>query len=430
MGARRAKGNVAIILAISIASVFLVGGGIFASGIAAISKGTGDLPSGTSGGSSGGYSNSGACYLGDQYFTDPADEITAAYARDKLNIPSSVSDEKIQKLIDNIRAAGYNPALALATWKKESSFGTDENNVSDSYGRKEMGVTNNCKGGFDNQITCYIQRMEWVKNNDGPYGNRPEGKPLMVHWIDIYTPASDNRNNVKSDRSIICNVLKAVVPNQTEEASSINMGVIKGNSIIIDPGHGNKGGSLENRGFIGEQTEAGHNWEISVKVMNILKEKGYDVALTKSSAADNPELPARVRFANNNNAKAFISIHSNASESHRGNGVLGIVYCNHSGVKSNGEVDYQSDSTCPKSPQVISSMALSKNVVKSIMNSFSYLNDQYWGGDPGVLVGLKMPGIIIEMFYHDNQNDLNIYNNQQDKMAQAIAEGIINTMSK
>lgn len=155
-----------------------------------------------------------SCYLQDKYFKDPVDGLDAATARSKLNIPSSVPDDKISYVINTVRTAGYNPALALATWKKESSFGTDTGNKSDSNGRFEFGYDLDGWGGINKQVEGYIKTVNDAYNNQGSYGDRPSNVPIQVHWINTYTPASDTRNNVPEDRKILCSVLTPLVADQ------------------------------------------------------------------------------------------------------------------------------------------------------------------------------------------------------------------------
>lgn len=166
------------------------------------------------------YFGASACYLKDEYFTDKATNITVSSTRSSLGIPASVPDSKIQKVIDETRAAGFNPALSLATWKKESSFGTDPNNKSDSSGKYEMGYIKDGWGGIDKQLEGLLSTFRRTLNNEDSYGNRPEGKPMMLHWIDIYTPSSDKRNNVPEDRKIICIVLTKLVSSQISQGDN------------------------------------------------------------------------------------------------------------------------------------------------------------------------------------------------------------------
>lgn len=219
-------------IVISLVFFFLAMGASWGIAMAAKKKFTGETPN-----MQGCYSGS-SCYLKDEFFagTNLATHITPQSARQAIGIPSSVPDEKIAKVINQTRAKGFNPALALAVWKKESSFGTDPNNRSDGNGRYEFGYILDGWGGIDKQLEGFLSTIERTKNNEGSYGNRPAGKPMMVHWIGIYTPASDKRNDVQEDRGIICSVLTALIPDQVVQEGENITNCSNGSGALVTAG--------------------------------------------------------------------------------------------------------------------------------------------------------------------------------------------------
>lgn len=81
-------------------------------------------------------------------------------------------------------------------------------------------------------------------------------------------------------------------------------------TIVIDPGHGG-----EDPGAIGKYgtKEKDINLSISKKVVQKLREKGFNALITREDDIFIP-LVKRTKFANDNKADIFISIHCNASE--------------------------------------------------------------------------------------------------------------------
>lgn len=203
-------------------------------------------------------------------------------------------------------------------------------------------------------------------------------------------------------------------------AADFSSTITAGNGdVVLDPGHGNN----DDRGFIGDKTEAGNNFDIAVKTKNILEGKGVKVVITKANAEADPTLPERVSMANASNASVFVSLHSNSSG---GPGPIGIVYC---AGPANGQVDYQAAS-CATTQVGLQSRQLSKNIVNNITSTLGLSNARFWGGDLGVLTGLKMPATLIEMFAHDQQSDINKVSGKEDQLANAIASGILSSLGK
>lgn len=146
------------------------------------------------------------CYMPNQFWTSPSSsEIpNAQTVLNKLgNRSPKPSASDVDLILQKVRAAGVNPAVSIATWGKEQNFG----NRDYAFGAKTS--TN-----FENQLDMHIKTLTDARDNIGNYGNRPADKPIQVWWIDIYTPASDKRNDVTEDRTIFFTFLKQLVPNQ------------------------------------------------------------------------------------------------------------------------------------------------------------------------------------------------------------------------
>ena len=198
--------------------------------------------------------------------------------------------------------------------------------------------------------------------------------------------------------------------------------IMYANLIVIDPGHGSGKNSFA-KAIDGINNEGDHNWLIATKVKQNLQNQGYNVLLTKDSARADPALPERVQFANSKNAALFVSLHSN---SNGGPGPIGIIYCP---GPADGKVNYNLDS-CANDANAKHGRDISRSIVGRIVSNLGLSNPRYWGGDLGVLGGLKMPGALIEMFAHDQTSDLDKINGKEDALAKSISDGITQIVKK
>ncbi len=196
--------------------------------------------------------------------------------------------------------------------------------------------------------------------------------------------------------------------------------------VVLDPGHG----SGDNK-FLKKTNEADnegdHSWNMAQLVKAKLEKKGYVVYLTKDSASANPTLADRVKFANQKSPDIFVSLHSNAKG---GEGAVGIVYCRHSGVvDGDNEVNYKDDSFCSASQKTDNEKKLSRKIVSELKKNLG-LSERYWGSDLGVLDGQNAPAVLIEMFAHDEEKDLNKISGKDYLLASSIADGIAAYLSE
>lgn len=151
-------------------------------------------------------SNFNKCYMPDEFWTSASNqEIPDANAvLEKLSKRSiKPTENDIDLLLAETRRAGVNPAVAIATWGKEQNF--DKRNFAFGAGSSDS---------FGQQLSKHIKTLTDARDNKGYYNDRPSDVPIQVWWIDIYTPASDERNDISSDRGIFFTFLKMLVPNQ------------------------------------------------------------------------------------------------------------------------------------------------------------------------------------------------------------------------
>lgn len=196
---------------------------------------------------------------------------------------------------------------------------------------------------------------------------------------------------------------------------------INGKTIVIDPGHNSNYNSFK-YAIDGINNEGDHNWLIATKLKNILDSQGFKVLLTKNSANENPSLSERANFANKNKANFYISIHSNDSG---GPGAMGLIWCS-SATPPSYDPDVKAVSTIGQQ-----SRSASRHITAKIQAVFKFSDTPYFGcGNLGTLRGLKMPGMVVEMFAHDERSDLEKVKGHNDLMAQVIAGGISEVMKK
>jgi N-acetylmuramoyl-L-alanine amidase len=94
--------------------------------------------------------------------------------------------------------------------------------------------------------------------------------------------------------------------------------------IVLDPGH-----SDYTHEFPGGYREGVLARKAALKAKEMLEQQGHKVLLTRTRANENPSLTTRGCLAVNNNAKIFVSIHTNAAtgkEQTNSSGVYGIFY--------------------------------------------------------------------------------------------------------
>ena len=201
--------------------------------------------------------------------------------------------------------------------------------------------------------------------------------------------------------------------------------------ICVDPGHPNSFNSgLEP---VNGTTETRINWQVALKLESILKEKGFDVLLTRSEELQPVENKDRALMANSAGAALCVHLHC---ESSPGSGFT-LYYPDRQGV-----FDYKDDPDNgfkgPSSRVIEESLVLALAVQKGMQEKLSgSLADLGVKGDSATKVGSnqgaltfsifsKIPTLTIEMAVLTDKHDAAFIKSEegQEKMAQAIAAGI------
>lgn len=175
--------------------------------------------------------------------------------------------------------------------------------------------------------------------------------------------------------------------------------------IFIDPGHGGKDEGAKSttgpRCF-----EKSFNLTTALQLEKYLKEAGYETVLTRG---DDTFIPLRIRssFANGNRADLFVSVHYNASESAKAEGIE--VYYFESGDQ-----------------REIKSKKLAQSVMNRLILNTKSKGRGVKGGNLAVLRETKMPAILVEGGFMTNANELAKIKDPEymRKVAQSIAQGV------
>lgn len=172
-------------------------------------------------------------------------------------------------------------------------------------------------------------------------------------------------------------------------------------TIVIDPGHGGSdwGATYEGR------KEKDDNLNLALAVGRILENNGINVEYTRTDDVYNTPLE-KAMMGNNAGADFFISFHRNATGvPQKSTGIETLVY-NDSGIKAE----------------------MARNINRELAN-LGFLNrGVIERPNLVVLKRTKMPALLIETGFIDNEKDNEKFDAQFNEIAAAIAEGILETL--
>lgn len=172
-------------------------------------------------------------------------------------------------------------------------------------------------------------------------------------------------------------------------------------TIVIDPGHGGSdwGAAYEGR------KEKDDNLNLALAVGRILENNGINVEYTRTDDVYNTPLE-KAMMGNNAGADFFISFHRNATGvPQKSTGIETLVY-DDSGIK----------------------VEMARNINRELAN-LGFLNrGVIERPNLVVLKRTKMPALLIEAGFIDNEKDNEKFDAQFNEIAAAIAEGILETL--
>lgn len=171
--------------------------------------------------------------------------------------------------------------------------------------------------------------------------------------------------------------------------------------IALDAGHGGSDPGAVYK----DRREKDDTLDLTLAVGDILKKNGIDVYYTRTT--DEYETPfKKATDANNSGANLFVSIHRNSSENpNQYSGVEALVY---------------------------SDTGLKAEVARNINNQLEDAGFKNLGVDERknlvVLKRTKMPAVLVEAGFINNDKDNYLFDEEFDSIAQAIADGILESI--
>ena len=194
-----------------------------------------------------------------------------------------------------------------------------------------------------------------------------------------------------------------------EDMENVDMSMLAGHSIVIDPGHGGiDSGASRNNVIEKEITLA-----ISNKLADVLQSHGANVIFTRESDIDyytrgkggkRKDLVTRIEMMETSGAELFISVHCNAYRD---------------ASLSGGQVFY--------SPKFAQNKLLAERIQQVLME-LSPGNKRQAKEDKHILIlnGNKIPGVLIETGYLTNPKEATLLsdNDYQRKLVEQIAKAL------
>jgi len=173
-------------------------------------------------------------------------------------------------------------------------------------------------------------------------------------------------------------------------------------TIVIDPGHGgNDFGAV-----FGGRRESDDVLRLSLAVRNLLQAQGQRVIMTRTSDVF-VTLGERSEISNRNNADLFVSIHRNASVKTSANGVDNFVFT----TAPDNTVQYAFD-------------VLDEVVDAGVQNNRGVMRSNF-----AVLRNTHAPSMLLEMGFITNVRDNQLFDQNFNAYASAIARGIMNALN-
>jgi N-acetylmuramoyl-L-alanine amidase len=211
-------------------------------------------------------------------------------------------------------------------------------------------------------------------------------------------------------------------------------------TVVLDPGHGGKDpGAVGPRGL----TEKEVNLDIAKRLRRLLRTANIRTVLTRDRDVF-VSLEERTAIANINNADLFISIHANASRHRRVSGVetyfLNATADEHIlkvAARENNipvakmtlleKILFDLGATDNATRSIPLANTVQASMVRSLSRRYGRVNNL--GAKPGpfyVLVGAKMPAVLIESAFLSNPRDEKKLRNKayRQRIAEAIFQGI------
>lgn len=171
--------------------------------------------------------------------------------------------------------------------------------------------------------------------------------------------------------------------------------------VILDAGHG----GADPGAVWGDRQEKEDNLRLALAVGQILSRAGVEVLYTRINDIYQSPMD-KAQIANQSDADYFISFHRNAADDPgTASGALGLVYAD-------------------QGPASILAREINRKLDKA------GLKDLGISERPGLIVlrKTKMPAVLVEAGFIDNEKDNRVFDEQFYGVAQTIADGILDTI--
>lgn len=230
--------------------------------------------------------------------------------------------------------------------------------------------------------------------------------------------APQQQNEAKPAKEVVAPVEKVKEPMPLPKEPEVNdakpqpmePGQKKNITVVIDPGHGG-----HDSGAVAEDktTEKGLNLRLAPRVESMLRERGYNVIMTRSTD-EFIALSERAAIANRNDADIFVSIHFNSAGSASAYGI---------------EVLYASENDVELKKDAGDQTLLAREVLNAVLKETGANNRGIKNRpDLAVLRRTNMTACLIEGGFMSNPDELEKLKSDSylDKLANGIVKGIEN----
>ncbi len=234
---------------------------------------------------------------------------------------------------------------------------------------------------------------------------------IRVGWHsknpDITRIAIELQGRVKYEKSLSTDKKTLIITLKPQPRVSA-----EGATVILDPGHGGK-----DPGAVGPAgtREKDVNLEIALVTAEILEAQGVNVILTRTEDVF-VELAERPGVAGPEDVDAFVSIHSNASNSSSANGT---------------STYYLREDIYGFDQDMLQSMYLSQRIQSSLLDTIKRQDRVVLQANFAVLVRSKAPATLVETAFLSNPEEEKLLGSKefQIKAALAISQGIISFLT-
>jgi len=235
----------------------------------------------------------------------------------------------------------------------------------------------------------------------------------------------------------------AVVPPNTSLIQQLGLKV---NTIVLDPGHGGKDPGAIGRGGLKEK-------DVTLKLAMMLKEKlmreaGAKIILTRETDVFIP-LEERTAIANSQDADLFVSIHVNASPRRAASGIETYILSlsnneearrvaareNATSTRSVSDLEFILNDlikTAKTNDSAKLASVVQDNLVTGLRKKFDSIRSNGVKGAPFyVLVGTKMPAVLVEVSFISNPDEEKRLRDEAylSEVVEGIAAGIMHYMN-